>query len=315
MSVAPPIVNWMQSLSDQTRGRVLRLVERAELTVVELCSVLQLPQSTVSRHLKVLVDDGWLTSRRDGTSNFYRMNSDQLEAGRRRLWNLVREQAISDATTTQDDTRLEQILAERRSRSQTFFSSAAGQWDRMRTELFGRRIDGWAIAAMLEPNSIVGDLGCGTGAMSQLLAPWVKKVVGVDSSAAMLQACKRRFKDQSNVELRRGELTSIPTVDDELTTALMVLVLPYADEPEMILKEAARATRAGGRLVVVDMQSHNRTDFRDELGHLWLGFDRESMLRMTEKGGWEEVRYVELPPDPEAKGPNLFALTATKRSP
>ncbi|MFN9917395.1 MAG: ArsR/SmtB family transcription factor, partial [Pirellulaceae bacterium] len=114
MSSAPPIVLWMQSLSDQTRGRLLRLVERAELTVVELCTILQLPQSTVSRHLKVLIDDGWLSSRRDGTSNFYRMSSEPFEASRRRLWNLVREQAISEAVINQDDARLEQILQDRR---------------------------------------------------------------------------------------------------------------------------------------------------------------------------------------------------------
>lgn len=312
MSVAPPIVLWMQSLSDQTRGRLLRLVERVELTVVELCAILQLPQSTVSRHLKVLVDDGWLSSRRDGTSNFYRMTSDHLEAGRRRLWNLVREQAVNETIINQDDTRLEQILAERRSRSQAFFSSAAGQWDRMRVELFGRRVDSWAIAAMLDPTAVVGDLGCGTGSMSQTISPWVKKVIGVDSSAAMLQSAKRRLKEHDNIDLRRGELSAMPVADGELSIALMVLVLPYAEEPESLLREAARATRIGGRLVIVDMQSHGRSDYRDELGHVWLGFDRDQMLRFLKHGGWDEPRYVELPPDPEAKGPNLFALTATR---
>ncbi len=312
MSVAPPIVLWMQSLSDQTRGRVLRLVERAELTVVELCSILQLPQSTVSRHLKVLTDDGWLSSRRDGTSNFYRMTSEQLEGSRRRLWNLVREQAISESTIAQDETRLEQILAERRSRSQAFFSSAAGQWDRMRIELFGRRVDSWAISAMLDPHAVVGDLGCGTGSMSQVIAPWVQTVVGVDSSAAMLQAAKRRLKEFDNIDLRRGELTTMPVADEELSLALLVLVLPYAEEPEQILKEAFRATRKEGRLVVVDMQSHSRAEYREELGHLWLGFERQQLLGFLNNSGWQQPRYVELPPDSDAKGPNLFALTAVK---
>jgi ubiquinone/menaquinone biosynthesis C-methylase UbiE/DNA-binding transcriptional ArsR family regulator len=312
MSVAPPIVLWMQSLSDQTRGRVLRLAERAELTVVELCSILQLPQSTVSRHLKVLADDGWLSSRRDGTSNFYRMTSEQLEGSRRRLWNLVREQAISESTITQDETRLEQILAERRSRSQAFFSSAAGQWDRMRVELFGRRVDSWAISAMLDPNAVVGDLGCGTGSMSQMIAPWVQTVVGVDSSAAMLQSAKRRLKEYNNIDLRRGELTSMPVANDELSVALLVLVLPYAEEPEQILKEAFRATRKDGRLVIVDMQSHSRAEYREELGHVWLGFERQQLLGFLSNSGWQQPRYVELPPDSEAKGPNLFALTAVK---
>ncbi|MFN9917058.1 MAG: class I SAM-dependent methyltransferase, partial [Pirellulaceae bacterium] len=148
----------------------------------------------------------------------------------------------------------EQILQDRRSRSQAFFSSAAGQWDRMRDELYGRRLDTWAMAALLDPNAIVGDLGCGTGSMAGWLSPWVRKVIGVDSSAAMLQAARRRLKDLTNVELRRGELDALPLADQELTHALMVLVLPYVENPEAVLRQAARSTCRGGRLVLVDMQ-------------------------------------------------------------
>ncbi len=312
MTSPPPIVLWMQSLSDQTRGRLLRLVGRSELTVVELCSVLQLPQSTVSRHLKVLVDDGWLVSRKDGTSNLYKMAGDKLEAGRRRLWNLVRDQAISESMIAEDDSRLEQVIADRRSKSQAFFSSAAGQWDRMKIELFGRRVDASTMAAMLPPSQIVGDLGCGTGAISQLMAPWVDRVIGVDSSAAMLQSAKRRLKERDNVDLRRGELTAMPIGDGELTTALMVLVLPYTESPLAVFKEAARATRQGGRLIVVDVRSHDRQEYREELGHTWLGFERSQMTGWLVEAGWKVDKYVDLPPDPEAKGPGLFALNAVR---
>jgi len=46
------LLSWMGTLSDPTRLRLLRLLERHELGVAEFCDVLQLPQSTVSRHLK-----------------------------------------------------------------------------------------------------------------------------------------------------------------------------------------------------------------------------------------------------------------------
>ena len=67
----PAILDDLSALADLTRDRLLLLVESHELTVSELCSVLQLPQSTVSRHLKALVDSGWLTSRAEGTSRWY----------------------------------------------------------------------------------------------------------------------------------------------------------------------------------------------------------------------------------------------------
>lgn len=311
-TATPPIVLWMQSLSDQTRGRLLRLVERSELTVVELCAIVQLPQSTVSRHLKVLVDDGWLEQRKDGTSNHYRMIGSQLEGSRRRLWNLVREQALSESITNQDDARLEQVLTDRRSKSQAFFSSTAGQWDRIKSELFGRRVDCWALAALMNGDEVIGDLGCGTGSMAQIVSPWAKQVIGVDSSAAMLQAAKRRLKDRTNVELRRGELTAMPLENDELTSALLVLVLPYVDSPVDVLKDAARATRPGGKLIVVDIVQHSRKEYREELGHTWLGFDTKQIKSWVEDANWRIEKYLELPPDSEAKGPGLFMLTATR---
>ena len=72
MPAAPAILDDLTALADLTRDRLLLLVESHELTVSELCSVLQLPQSTVSRHLKALSDSGWLTSRAEGTSRLMR---------------------------------------------------------------------------------------------------------------------------------------------------------------------------------------------------------------------------------------------------
>src|SRR5665213_2609117 len=95
---AERVLSWMSSLADPTRLRLLRLVEGHELGVVELCDVLQLPQSTVSRHLKVLVDQDWARNRRQGTNNLYRMVLDELEPPARRLWLLAREQTASWAT-------------------------------------------------------------------------------------------------------------------------------------------------------------------------------------------------------------------------
>src|SRR5207245_1551872 len=162
-AAAPAILARMSALADPTRARALRLLERHELSVADLCAVLQLPQSTVSRHLKVLADDGWVTARAEGTSRLYRMAPGSLEPGARRLWVLVREESAETAVAAQDDQRLASIVAERRTRSQAFFSSAAGQWDRLRRELFGERFDLQALAGLLDERWVVGDLGCGTG--------------------------------------------------------------------------------------------------------------------------------------------------------
>src|SRR3954470_12022365 len=118
------ILDHMSALSDPTRCRMLLLLEKSELTVTELCTVLQMPQSSVSRHLKTLADDDWVASRRDGTSRFYSMPLDDLDSGASRLWALIREQAAVTAAASHDDRRLRSILARRREKSQAFFTTA-----------------------------------------------------------------------------------------------------------------------------------------------------------------------------------------------
>ena len=86
------ILDHLSALSDATRSRLLLLLDRHQLTVTELCTVMQLPQSTVSRHLKALVDAGWIVARTEGTSHLYTMTRDERDPARRRLWILVREQ-------------------------------------------------------------------------------------------------------------------------------------------------------------------------------------------------------------------------------
>src|SRR3954466_14955924 len=124
------ILEHMTALSDPTRCRMLLLLEKHELTVSELCSVLQMPQSSVSRHLKTLGDDSWITSRRDATSRFYTMPLDDLDAAASRLWPRIREQVASTTAAAHDQHRLRGVLERRRLESQAFFATAAGKWDR-----------------------------------------------------------------------------------------------------------------------------------------------------------------------------------------
>ncbi len=312
MTTSTPMILWMQSLSDLTRARLLRLLDRTELTVVEMCTTLQLPQSTVSRHLKLLSDDGWAVSRRDGTSNLYRMPNGEMDPGQKKLWSLVKSHSVSVGTSDQDDARLEQVVEARRSKSQAFFSSAAGKWDRLRADLFGHRVDAWAFAATLPSDAIVGDLGCGTGAVAQTIAPWVAQVVAVDSSAAMMQSARKRLKDLPNIDLRRGELTQLPIEDETLSHAILILVLPYLMTPQSVFQEAWRVTKPGGKLIVVDMVPHDRSEYREELGHSWLGFPASQIQSWMTQAGWRQTRYALMPPETEAKGTGLFVTTANR---
>jgi ubiquinone/menaquinone biosynthesis C-methylase UbiE/DNA-binding transcriptional ArsR family regulator len=304
------ILDTLAALADSTRSRILLLLDGHELTVGELCAVLQLPQSTVSRHLKVLGDEQLVRSRADGTSRRYRMAPQQLDAATRRVWSAVREQMSASTGVAHDRARLAGVLADRRTRSQEFFSTRAGQWDRLRDELYGARADLLALPALLDDRATVGDLGCGTGRFSATVAPFVQRVIAVDDSTAMLAAARRRLEGMENVELRQGSLEALPLADGELDAAVLFLVLHHLPDPAGALHEAGRALAPGGRLLVVDMLPHERLDLREQMEHAWAGIPEDALRAWLHDAGFEGARYVPLPPDPQAKGPSLFACSA-----
>jgi ubiquinone/menaquinone biosynthesis C-methylase UbiE len=306
----PPILDRMQVLSDPIRSRLLVVLERAELTVSELCRVLQLPQSTVSRHLRVLADDGWIASRREGTNRHYSMTGEALPVEAKELWALVQGHLVSTDSTQQDNQRLDSVLRRQRSRSRQFFDRSAGEWDEVRHNLFGDRVELAALLAFIDDRWVVGDLGCGTGRATELIAAGVERVIAVDGSESMLGEAARRLEGVDNVDLRAGDLEDLPIGDGELDAALMVLVLHHLDDPSKALAEVARTLRPGGRLVILDMVPHDRLQYQQEMGHAWLGFSETDATSRLQSAGFEAVGYRTLSPDPEARGPMLFVATA-----
>ncbi len=318
IAAEPRVFGLMSHLADATRSRVLLLLEQHELNVSELCTVLQMPQSTVSRHLRVLLDDGWLAAHAEGTSRRYRMLADRLEAPAQGLWLLVRSHVGELPAAAQDAARVGSVLASRRSRSEEFFASTAGEWDRIRTDMFGARIDLLAVLGLLDSSWTVGDLGCGTGGIAEAVAPWVERVIAVDGSPEMLHAAEerlRRLDHRNRVDLRRGALEELPIDGDTLDAAILFLVLHYVSDPQAVIAEAARALKPGGRLLIADMTPHDRLSYRNEMGHAWLGFSSEQIGEWLVGAGFVGTRYHALAPDPDASGPAVFTVAARLAEP
>jgi SAM-dependent methyltransferase len=306
------MLSWMECLADPTRLRLLRLLERHELGVAELCDVLQLPQSTVSRHLKVLSDQNWVRSRRQATTHLYRMLLDELDPPARRLWLLAREQTAPWVTAHQDELRVEELLRQKQTESQAFFAGTAAKWDKLRDELYGRRFANLAMLALLPDDWVVADLGCGTGQVAAELSGCVKQVIAVDNSAAMLKAARRRTADLPNVDLRRGDLESLPIEEDSCDAALLLLALTYVPEPAPVVREMARILKPGGRAVIVDLLPHDREEFRIEMGQQRRGLEIVEMQELLEGVGLARFQHRFMPPEVGVKGPALFLASARK---
>ncbi len=305
----PPLLNRLATLGDIVRLRIVRLLDRHELSVGELDRALQLPQSTVSRHLKLLHEGGWIIKRSEGTASLYHLVEDALAEDARQLWLIAKHQIGESPVLEEDDSRLAEVLAERREDSRAFFGRVGGEWDHLRHELFGMQFTAEALLAFVDADWTIADIGCGTGNAAEHLAPFVNKVIVVDREPTMLDAAGKRLEGFGNVEFRQGELTSLPIADDEVDGAMVFLVLHHVANPAEAMNDIARIVKPDGAIVIVDMVAHDRESYRYTMGHEHMGFAEETVARWCEALGLRSLRYQRLRPATTAKGPGLFVAT------
>jgi ArsR family transcriptional regulator len=306
---------WLANLTqlgDLARVRLLRLLEQTELGVGELATAAQLPQSTVSRHLKALHDHGWILKRSEGTASLYRLDEKSLDPDFHGLWKTTRNRLASSPIFADDATRLKEVLGSRRTDSRAFFGRIGGEWHEIRHELFGTGFGAEAMLGFLNPSWVVADLGCGTGDAAERLAPVVAEVVAVDREAAMLDASRKRLREFNNIRYVQGDLMDLPLESGSIDAATMMLVLHHLREPANALAEASRVLRPGGVMLVVDMVAHDRETYRHTMGHEHLGFEESKMRSMGGDTGFDQVTWRRLRPMALGKGPGLFAAAFFK---
>ena len=287
-------------LSEPARVRLLAVLAEEELGVGELCRIVQLPQSTVSRHLKALQTAELVRRRAEGTRSLYRMVS--LEGASQDLWSTVATAHRATLQHEEDGARLQATLQDRAIDSDTFFGREHARWDSLRRDLFGEGFLAPLLAALLPQDAVVVDLGCGTGATLQVLAPWAQRAIGVDREPKMLAVARERVP---GAELVQAPLEELPLADGVADVALCTLVLHHVTAPERVFAEARRVLKPGGSFALVDMVAHDRSDWRHTMGHRWLGFSEEQLLRWGDAAGFSAGRVQGLPAIGDVQGPPL----------
>jgi len=277
------LVRYCKALSDETRVRLVHLLMRHELNVGEIVRALDMGQSRVSRHLKILLDAGLLDVRRDGLWAFY----SAVEKGHARAFIDGAAQMFPDEPQLLDDLeRAEAILHERVVSTREFFDTVAPEWERLSRDMLGGLHLPEKLSERVGRCSVAADLGCGPGDLLQRLADHCREVIGVDNSPRMLDMARTRFQGREDVSLRIGELTHLPLRDEEAEVVVISLVLHHLSDPAQAVAEACRVLRPGGRLVLAEFDRHGVEEMRDAYGDLRLGIDRGELRRWMEAAGF-----------------------------
>ena len=295
----------LRALADPTRLRIMRLLANMELAVGELAQVLGQSQPRVSRHIKILCDAGLAERRREGSWVFLRIAIADGEAASlapslagtvaRLLAHGEAEDPGFAARCAEDRRHLAATRAAREAQAAAYFARHAAEWDTLRLLHSPDGPVEAALARALLPQALGADdlgalldVGTGTGRMAELFAPHAASVVAFDKSPEMLRLARARLQNlpAGKVDLQQGDFTALPFAPGAFDTLLFHQVLHYAQEPETVLAEAARVTRPGGRIAVVDFAAHSHEDLRSLHAHARLGFADEQMLALLTAAGY-----------------------------
>ena len=282
-----------RACADLTRLRILRLLGSMELAVGELAQALGQSQPRVSRHVGILCDAGLAERRREGSWTFLRAATGPLSLGCE-IGELLdsAERADPDfARQCESDRRkLAEIRAGRESRAESYFADHADDWDELRRLHSSDAAVEGALADLLaeSPLGRLLDIGTGTGRMAELFASRADHIVALDKSLAMLRVARAKLQHlpPERVELVQGDFAELPFADAAFDTVVFHQVLHFAQSPAAALAEAARVTRAGGRIAIVDFAAHQREELRERHAHARLGFADDHMADLLAAAGF-----------------------------
>ena len=300
----------LKAAGEETRLRVLALLAEAELTVSDLTDILRQSQPRISRHLKLLAEAGLIERFREGTWAFFRLS--ETGSGAEVARALIERLNPADPIIARDRDRLASVRSARAAAAQAYFRAHAAEWDRIRNLHVADADVEDAIRAALadKPFRSLLDLGTGTGRMLELFGHEIERGLGLDMSLDMLLLARDRLERAGlrHCSVRQGDLYDLPLDNDSFDVVILHQVLHFLDDGARAIREAARALRPGGRLLVVDFAPHEFEFLREQHAHRRLGFPPETVAQWMTAAGLEPVLHKSLSPETGSDGKIAVSL-------
>ena len=275
-----PLATLLKAASDELRLHILRVLAQDSFSVSELCTIFELRQSALSHHLKILIDAGLLSRRKEGTAIFYRRAL--AEGPLHELQEQILRH-IDDTPITRSNSRgVERVHRQREDNSIAFFKGNADRF-REQQELIAPWADYSEITLQLldrleqDAFESIVEVGVGEGWLLPDLAGRARNVTALDLSPDMLRLAQKHANHLPNVAFVQGSTDVLVQRDHQADAIVANMVLHHTPEPEKVLAEAACLLKPGGHFIVSELCAHDQAWAREHCGDLWLGFTPEQL--------------------------------------
>ncbi len=293
----PQLANCLKAAGDPLRLEILRILERDSYGVMELSRLFNTKQSGMSHHLKVLTAAGWVASRREGNSIFYRRANPSQQSGlcrlQQQLFESLDETSISPALVAQ----VNLIQEERASTSKQFFAENVSKFREQQDMIASYPVYAEAVKDMVSglgehPRAL--ELGPGEGEFLSVLSPLYKEVIALDNAAPMLACAEQNARQENlhNINFILGDTREALRRKLQADCVVVNMVLHHTPSPAEVFQDLSHLLSAGGHLIVTDLCRHDQGWAKEACGDLWQGFEPEDFTRWAVQAGLKEGQSV-----------------------
>ena len=284
--------HYCKATADSQRLQTLRLLSKESFGVLELCQVLEVGQSALSHHLKILAKANLVETRREGTSIFYRRALIHAEDPLRQLRQSLFESIDETKLPVDQAFRISQVYDCRHQQAKSFFKKNAHRFQGNQNLIAEYNQYSQCINDVLDNESIAStasaiEIGPGDSDLILTLANRFHKITAIDNTLEMLEKTRKKAAaaGKNNVNFLLGELRNH---EGECELLVVNMVLHHLASPINFFFEAKQHLNEGGCLLIADLCAHDQNWTKENCGDLWLGFDADELDGWASAAGFEQ---------------------------
>ncbi|MCY4043820.1 MAG: metalloregulator ArsR/SmtB family transcription factor [Cellvibrionales bacterium] len=290
----------IKACADPVRLSILRVLKADSYSVQELCQIFAIKQSALSHHLKLLLESGFLATRREGNSIFYRREvrsiGDDLFNLHHALNALIDQQPLDEALVS----GIEQVASDRVAQSKDFFIQNAKKLRKQQDLIASFPQYGESVASFIAHLGLIAknsddahiaiEIGPGEGLFLPFLAEHFSRVLGFDISDTVLSEAHALIQQQAlnNVELTLGDTQTALKQGVKAQCVVLNMVLHHVASPNDIFTDCSELLLPGGGLIVTDLCHHDQLWAKEACGDVWLGFEPDDLTQWATNCGLAE---------------------------